>query len=187
MSTSRVLILAALLAASTTGAALAADAKNGLGDRPGLGKAITEAEIKAWDITVLPDGANLPPGSGVAAAGAKLFVEKGCNQCHGDGGKGGSNGAVITDQPIAKGDIFSNKTIKNFWANATTLFDYIRRAMPWPNPRTLTDNEVYALTAYILAGNKLIDENLVVDAKSLPQVKMPNRDNFILRFPERIF
>ena len=97
MSTSRVLILAALLAASTTGAALAADAKNGLGDRPGLGKAITEAEIKAWDITVLPDGANMPPGSGTAAVGAKVYVEKGCGQCHGEGAKGGSNPALITD------------------------------------------------------------------------------------------
>ena len=180
-------LLLAVLAAGFSGAAFSAEAdKNGLGPRPGLGLPITDAEIKAWDITVLPDGTNLPPGSGTAAAGAKIYVEKGCNQCHGEGAKGGANPALITDLPIQKGDIFSNKTIKNFWANATTIFDYIRRAMPWQNPRTLTDAEVYALTAYILAGNKLIEENAVIDAKTLPQVKMPNRDNFILRFPERI-
>jgi cytochrome c len=184
MSISKVLPLAALLIA---GAAYADEAnKNGLGARPGLGKPITEADIKPWAITILPDGTNLPPGSGTAAVGAKVYVDKGCNQCHGDGAKGGSNPALITDQKMTPGDIFSNKTIKNFWAYSTTLFDYIRRAMPWPNPRTLKDDEVYALVAYILAGNKLIDENATMDAKTLPQVKMPNHDNFILRFPERI-
>ena len=187
MSMYKALPLAALVATSLAGAAFAADdTKNGLGARPGLGRPITDAEIKAWDITVLPDGTNLPPGSGTAATGAKVYVDKGCNQCHGEGATGGSNPALITDQKMTPGDIFSNKTIKNFWANSTTIFDYIRRAMPWPAPRTLTDDEVYALTAYILAGNKLIEENAVMDAKTLPQVKMPNRDNFILRFPERI-
>jgi len=184
MSTFRALPLAALMIA---GAALAADDnKNGLGARPNLGKPISNEDIKAWNITVLPDGSNLPPGSGTAAVGARVYVEKGCNQCHGEGAKGGSNPALITDQKMTPGDIFANKTIKNFWAYSTTLFDYIRRAMPWPNPRTLSDDEVYALVAYILAGNKLIDENAAMDAKTLPQVKMPNRDNFILRFPERI-
>ena len=187
MSMSKSLVLGCLIALSVgAGASAADDPKNGLGGRPNLGVPMTEADIKAWDITILPDGTNLPPGSGLAPVGEKLFVDKGCNQCHGDGAKGGSNGALITEQKIEIGNIFSNKTIKNFWANSTTLYDYIRRAMPWPSPRTLTDDEVYALTAYILAGNKLIDANAVMDAKSLPQVKMPNRDNFILRFPERI-
>ena len=186
MSTFKVRSRTIFFGAIIAGSGLAADEKSGLGLRPGLGLPIAESDIKAWDITVLPDGTNLPPGSGTAAIGAKLYVDKGCNQCHGDDGKGGRNGALITDQKIEKGDIFSNKTIKNFWANSTTLFDYIRRAMPWPNPRTLTDAEVYALTAYLLAGNKLIEESAVMDSKSLPQVKMPNRDNFILRFPDRI-
>ena len=187
MSISRALPLAAVLVAGFAGSVLAADdAKNGLGPRPGLGIPITDEDIKAWDITILPDGTNLPPGSGTAAVGAKVYVEKGCNQCHGDDAKGGKNPALITEQKLAPGDIFSNKTIKNFWANSTTLYDYIRRAMPWPAPRTLTNDEVYALTAYILAGNKIIDANAVMDAKTLPQVKMPNRDNFIIRFPERI-
>ena len=186
MSTFKVLSAAALVTALAA-SALAADDKNGLGARPGLGQPITESDIKAWDITILPDGTNLPPGSGIASVGAKVFIDKGCSQCHGDGAKGGgSNAALITDYKMPPGDIFANKTIKNFWANSTTLFDYIRRAMPWPAPRTLTDEEVYALCAYILAGNKIIEENAVMDAKTLPQVKMPNRDNFILRFPERI-
>jgi mono/diheme cytochrome c family protein len=186
MSTRKSLALAAFLAIGFAGAATSADEKNGLGARPGLGQPIAESDIKAWDITILPDGTNLPPGSGTAAVGAKLFVDKGCNQCHGDGAKGGTNGALISDIPLKGNGIEALKTIKNFWANSTTLYDYIRRAMPWPTPRTLSDEEVYALTAFILAGNKLIDENAVMDAKTLPQVKMPNRDNFIIRFPERI-
>ena len=187
MSMSKSLALGCFLVLSVGASAMAADdPKNGLGGRPNLGVPMTESDIKAWDITILPDGTNLPPGSGIASVGEKLFVEKGCNQCHGDGAKGGSNGALITEPKIEIGNIFSHKTIKNFWAHSTTLFDYIRRAMPWPSPRTLNDDEVYALVAYILAGNKLIDANAVMDAKSLPQVKMPNRDNFILRFPERI-
>ena len=93
---------------------------------------------------------------------------------------------MISDEPLEGKGIEANKTIKNFWANATTLFDYIRRAMPWPNPRTLNNEEVYSLTAFVLAGNKLIDGNATIDAKSLPQVKMPNRENFIIKFPDKI-
>ncbi len=187
MSISKSLFLGCFLVLSGGAAVTASDdPKNGLGGRPNLGIPMTEADIKSWDITILPDGTNLPPGSGIASTGEKLFIEKGCNQCHGDGAAGGSNGALITDQKIEIGNIFSNKTIKNFWANSTTLYDYIRRAMPWPSPRTLSNEEVYALVAYILAGNKLIEPNAVMDAKTLPLVKMPNRDNFILRFPERI-
>ena len=186
MSTSRKLSFVAVLAIAAAGSAFAADDKGGLGARVGLGQPIQESDIKAWDITVLPDGTNLPPGSGTAAVGAKLFVDKGCNQCHGDGAKGGRNGALISDEQLAGHGIESNKTIKNFWAYSTTLYDYIRRAMPWPAPRTLSNEEVYSLVAYILAGNKLIDENAVMDAKSLPKIKMPNHDNFIVKFPDRI-
>lgn len=184
MSMSKV-SLAAFVALSLSSAALADD-KNGLGSKIGLGKPITETDIKPWDITILPDGTNLPPGSGTAAMGAKLFSEKGCNACHGEGGTGGSNGAVITDIPLAGRGIEASKTIKNFWSNATTVFDFIRRAMPWTNPRTLSDDEVYALTAFILAGNKLIPADAVMDAKSLPKVQMPNKDGFIIKFPDRI-
>ena len=165
--------------------ASAGDTGNTPANTPGLGKPISEADIKPWDISVLPDGTNLPPGSGTAALGAKLYVDKGCNLCHGDNGKGGPNPALVGNPPLT-GDVAALKTIANFWANATTLFDIIRRWMPWPSPRTLSNDEVYALTAYILALNKIIGEGDVMNAQTLPKVKMPNRDNFIIRFPDRI-
>jgi mono/diheme cytochrome c family protein len=154
---------------------------------PNLGKPISEADIKAWDIAILPDGTNLPPGSGTSAQGAKVYAEK-CVACHAEGGKGGGApgaGPLIGGAPLTNG-IETAKTIANYYAYATTVFDYIRRAMPYNAPRSLKDDEVYALTAYILALNKLIGENDVIDAKTLPQVKMPNRDNFILPYPDRI-
>ncbi len=167
-----------------TGAALAQNA----GVRsPNLGKPLSEADIKAWDISVLPDGSNLPPGSGTSAQGAKIYAEK-CVACHAEGGKGGGApgaGPLVGGAPLANG-IETAKTIANYYAYATTVFDYIRRAMPYNAPLSLADTEVYALTAYILALNKLIGENDVMDAKTLPQVKMPNRDNFILPYPDRI-
>ena len=102
--------------------------------------------------------------------------------CHGDKGQGGSASAVISSvkiQTINGGE----KTIANFWPVPTTLFDYIRRAMPWQAPKTLTDDEVYALVAYLFAANGLIGENEVMNAQTLARVKMPNRDGFIARFP----
>jgi mono/diheme cytochrome c family protein len=185
MSTSKKLSLALVAAIGLAGAALAGDAKNGLGSAVGLGKPITENDVQPWNYTILPDGTNLPTGSGVADVGAKIYAEK-CSACHGEGGKGGSNPALITDQPLKGNGIEANKTIKNFWENPTTLFDYIRRAMPWPAPRTLTNDEVYALVAYILAGNNLVDKNAVMNAETLPKVEMPNRGNFIIRFPDKI-
>ena len=98
-------------------------------------------------------------------------------------GKGGVNGRLVGGDPIKTID--AEKTIANFWPFATTLFDYIRRAMPWPKPRSLTNEEVYALTAYILSLNKLIGENDTMNAQTLPKVRMPNRDGFIVRFPDR--
>jgi cytochrome c len=151
--------------------------------RPNLGKPIMPAELAPWNITILPDGTNLPPGSGKAAEGEKVYAEK-CSACHGEKGQGGIAGQVIGGPPKATLD--GGKTIANFWPAATTLFDFIRRAMPYSAPKSLTDQEVYALTAYLLAANKLIGENDEINAKTLPQVKMPNRDNFIIRFPDRI-
>jgi cytochrome c len=103
--------------------------------------------------------------------------------CHGANGEGGIAAPVVGGDPLTNG-IDTRKTIKNFWASATTLFDFIRRAMPWQAPRTLTDDEVYALSAYLLAVNDIIDEDDVMNAETLPAVAMPNRDGFMPRFPE---
>jgi len=149
---------------------------------PNLGKPITVAELAAWDINVLPDGTGLPPGSGTPAEGARIYAAK-CTGCHGQSGKGGSNAALVGGAPIK--DMNSQRTIANFWPYSTTVFDYIRRAMPWRQPRTLTNDEVYALTAYILSLNKIIGENDTMNAKTLPKVRMPNRDGFMIRFPDK--
>jgi cytochrome c len=149
---------------------------------PNLGKPLTPADIAAWDINVLPDGTGLPPGSGTPAEGARVYSMK-CAVCHGENGKGGANARLVGGDPIK--DMETEKTIANFWPFATTLFDYVRRAMPWRQPRTLSNNEVYAVTAYILSLNKLIGENETMNAQTLPKVRMPNRDGFIPRFPDR--
>lgn len=164
--------------------ALALSSSAAFAQAPNLGTPISPAEIAAWDISILPDGSGLPPGSGTPAQGSRIYAEK-CSLCHGANGKGGLAAALIGGGPLT-GGIDTPKTIANFWPYATTLFDFTRRAMPWPQPRTLTNDEVYALTAYILALNKLIDENDVMNADTLPKVRMPNRDGFIVRFPERM-
>jgi cytochrome c len=161
---------------------LALSARVAFAQTPNLGKPIGPADIAAWDINVLPDGSGLPPGSGTPADGARVYAAK-CSVCHGPEGKGGVNGRLVGGDPIKT--IEAEKTIANFWPFATTLFDYIRRAMPWPKPRSLTNEEVYALTAYILSLNKLIGENDTMNAQTLPKVRMPNRDGFIVRFPDR--
>jgi S-disulfanyl-L-cysteine oxidoreductase SoxD len=173
----RKLILAAGVSALALGAGAA------LAEGPGLGKPITQSDLKPWDINILPDGTNLPPGSGNAIDGAKIFAEK-CSVCHGDNGKGGIAARLVGGPPKASLD--GGKTIANFWPYSTTLFDFIRRAMPFTQPRSLTDQEVYALCAYLLAANKLIGENDEMNATTLPKVQMPNRDNFIVQFPDRI-
>jgi hypothetical protein len=152
-------------------------------DGPNLGKPVSPSDLAAWDIFVMPDGTGLPPGSGTPAQGAPIFKQK-CAACHGENGEGGIAGPLIGGPPRASLD--GGKTIANFYPYATTIFDYVRRAMPYAQPRSLTDQEVYALTAFLLARNKLIGENDTMNAETLPKVKMPNRDNFITRFPDRI-
>lgn len=151
---------------------------------PNLGTPIAPGDIAAWDISIMPDGAGLPPGSGTPAEGARIFAQK-CAACHGENGAGGRNAALIGGDPLTSG-IDTTKTIANFWPYATTLFDFTRRAMPWNRPRTLTNDEVYALTAYILALNKIIGDNDAMNATTLPKVRMPNRDGFIVRFPDKM-
>ena len=179
MRKSQLLVLAVVpLALAFGSAALAADT-------PGLGKPIAEADIAPWDITVFPDGTGLPPGSGTAAQGAKIYAEK-CAACHGDGGKGAPTGPPLAGGPPLASGIEALKTIGNYYGDPTPVFDFIRRAMPFPSPRSLTDDEAYALTAYTLAQNKLIGESETMNAQTLPKVKMPNRDNFIMPYPDRI-
>jgi cytochrome c len=151
---------------------------------PNLGKPISPAEIAAWDISIMPDGTGLPPGSGTAAQGAPIYAQK-CAVCHGESGKGGLAAALVGGQPVSNA-IETTKTIANFWPYASTLFDFTRRAMPWNRPRTLTNDEVYALTAYVLALNKIIGENDVMNAQTLPKVRMPNREGFVPRFPDKM-
>lgn len=153
-------------------------------DGPNLGKPVTAADIAAWDTSVLPDGRGLPAGSGTSAQGAPIYAQK-CAICHGEKGIGATHSALLPKGPLTSIN-GAEKTIANFWPVSTTLFDYIRRAMPWQQPKTLTNEEVYALTAYLLVLNKVIGENEVMNAETLPRVRMPNRDGFIVRFPEKI-
>jgi len=152
------------------------------GDRPDLGRPATEAEIAAWDIAVGPDGAELPPGSGTPEQG-RVVYETSCLACHGEEGVGGLQdrlvgglGSLDTDKPV--------KTIGSFWPYATTVFDYIRRAMPLMAPMSLTDDEVYAVTAYLLHLNGIIAADAVMNAETLPEVEMPNRDGFVVYYPD---
>ncbi len=145
-------------------------------DRFGFGRAPTEAEIAALDIDVRPDGQCLPPGQGSARDGAQIFVTT-CAACHGAkaekpgiGPLAGGFGTLKSKKPV--------KTIGSYWPYATTLFDYIRRAMPFNAPQSLTGDQVYAVTAYLLSLNKIVPDDAVLDAKSLPLVKLPNRGGF---------
>ena len=148
----------------------------------GIGRPATAAEIAALDIDVGPDGAGLPPGRGTSADGAPIYGAR-CAGCHGKTGKEGPNDVLVGRLP---GDAFpfakdprAPKTIGSYWPYATTVFDYIRRAMPPDRPGSLRDDEVYALVAFLLAQNDLIPSDAVVDAASLPKVKMPAHDHFV--------
>jgi S-disulfanyl-L-cysteine oxidoreductase SoxD len=149
---------------------------------PGLGVPATAAQIESADVSIGPDGAGLPPGSGTPAQGETIFNTK-CIACHAQGS------GTVNDQLVGgQGTLTSTtpiKTIGSYWPYATTVFDYVRRAMPYPAPHSLSDQEVYALTAYLLSLNGIIAKDAVMDAKSLPLVKMPNRGNFILSYPDR--
>jgi mono/diheme cytochrome c family protein len=148
----------------------------------GIGRAATPAEIAALDIDVGPDGVGLPAGRGTSADGAPTFAAR-CASCHGKSGREGPNDVLVGRLP---GDAFpfatdprAPKTIGSYWPYATTVFDYIRRAMPPDKPGSLRDDEVYGLVAYLLALNELIPADTVIDAASLPKVKMPARQHFV--------
>ena len=142
------------------------------------------AAAAAWNIEAAPSGKGLPSGSGTAAQGARIYADK-CAGCHKPdltGGGAPGAGRLVGGAPLTNG-MGTETTIANFYANSTTLFDYVRRAMPIQAPRTLTNDEVYALTAFILAANKIIPDEQVMNARTLPKVRMPSADIFIIRFP----
>lgn len=148
---------------------------------PRLGQPLSAADISAAAINVFPDGTGLPIGSGTAAAGKPIYQAH-CQSCHGVEGSGGSGGELVGRSPL--NGPHPDQTVGNYWPYATTIFDFIRRSMPLDAPRSLRDEEVYALTAYLLYLNGIIDEHTVMDAKSLPAVPMPNRNGFVRVWPE---
>ena len=147
-----------------------------------FGQPIASNDFAAWDISIAPDGVGLPAGSGTPTQGAAIYAQK-CVTCHGERGAGGPGGALVGGGPLSGCDRDPAKLIGNYWPYATTIFDFTRRAMPWAQPKSLTNDEVYALTAYVLALNKIIGENDAMNAETLPRVRMPNRDGFIPLYP----
>jgi S-disulfanyl-L-cysteine oxidoreductase SoxD len=145
--------------------------------RYGVGRAPTDDELRMSSISISPDGKGLPPGKGTAAEGKEHFTNR-CAKCHGSEGQGkdsvalkGGAGSLKDPKPL--------RTVGSYWPHATTVFDYVRRAMPFDRPGTLSDAQVYSLTAYVLYLNGLVKENDVVDAQTLPKIPMPNRGGFV--------
>jgi cytochrome c5 len=152
-------------------------AKSGGVGQYGIGTAATAEEIAGWDIDIRPDGKGLPPGSGSVEDGEMMYEEK-CASCHGSFGEGvgrypvlsGGEGSLTEDRP--------DKTVGSYWPYASTLWDYIHRAMPFPQPQSLSDEEVYAITAYVLYLNDLVEDDFVLTADNLASIEMPNKDGF---------
>ena len=180
MSTRDLLRVALVLVLA--GCASAGATRGGM-EGPNLGREATPAQIAGWDISVGPDGAGLPPGRGTPAVGATVYEQK-CQACHGAGGAGQPNDRLVGGQ----GTLASRapvKTIGSYWPYATTVFDYVRRSMPYIQPHSLSNDEVYAVTAYLLHLNGIIGETDEMNAQALPKVKMPNQPNFIVVYPSR--
>lgn len=159
------------------GCAATSQASTSASERYGIGRSPTVEELRGWDIDVRADGVGLPPGSGTVALGRAVYQAR-CAACHGAEGAGntapalvGGVGTLATTRP--------KRTVGSFWPYTSTVFDYVKRSMPWDKPQSLDANEVYAVTAYLLHANKLIAESAVMDAQSLPAVQMPNRGGFI--------
>ena len=159
------------------GAALIATAAFAATPSPNLGRAPSAAELSAIDISITPDGRGLPAGSGAVEQGAAVYAAK-CQSCHGANGAGGPNdrltggiGSLASPKPV--------KTIASYWPYATTVFDYVRRAMPITAPQSLTNDEVYAVTAYLLSVDGIVPKDARLDAQSLPKVQMPNQGGFV--------
>lgn len=153
-------------------------------DRFGFGQPASDQDIAKWDIDVMPDGTGLPSGRGTVAEGKDVYARK-CAACHGVTGREGPDDRLVgrlpgDEFPFSEADsLRAMKTIGSYWPYPTTLFDYIRRAMPFDRPGSLTDDEVYSVTAFLLHANEIIPEDAVMDARMLPQVAMPARDRFV--------
>jgi cytochrome c len=167
----RTILVGAAVSLALTTLARAADAGS-----LGIGHVASPSQIAGWDIDVRADGQGLPPGHGSVREGAKIFAES-CAACHGAKGEGkpadrlvGGFGTLATSRPV--------RTVGSYWPYTSTLFDYIRRAMPFNSPQSLTADQVYAVSAYVLYLNNIVTEDTVLDATSLPRVEMPNRNGF---------
>ena len=170
MSTRSSLLLAVSALALISAVAVAADG-------PNLGQVATPEEIAAWDVSIGPDGVGLPSGSGTPKQGETVYLAK-CVACHGEKGAGKPNDPLVGGRGTLIGDQVPIKTVGSFWPYATTIFDYVRRSMPLNDSKSLTNEEVYAVVAYILQLNGIIAEDATLDAQTLRKVRMPNRDGF---------
>ena len=146
-------------------------------ESPQLGEALSAEEVDAYDFVVLPDGDGLPAGSGTAREGRALYAQH-CLACHGESGRDGINDTLAGGHGTLEGPQ-PEKTVGSYWPYATTIFDYLRRAMPYQQPGTLSADEVYALTAYLLHINGIVAIEERLDAETLPEIRMPNRDGFV--------
>jgi mono/diheme cytochrome c family protein len=147
-------------------------------ESPNLGRIAAPEEIALWDISIGPDGAGLRPGSGTAKQGEAVYTAK-CLACHGEKGAGKPNDSLVGGRGTLAGDQTPVKTVGSFWLYATTLFDYVRRAMPLNESKSLTNEEVYAVVAYLLQLNGIIGEGETINADTLPKVPMPNRNGLM--------
>jgi len=150
--------------------------------RYGLGRPATPQEIRAWDVSIMPDGTGLPAGSGTAVQGAAIFRQR-CARCHGATGVEGPFDRLVGRAPT-QGFPFGRdaslvRTIGNYWPYSTTVYDYIDRAMPYDAPGSLKPNDIYGLVAFLLWRNEIIADTATMDARTLPRVRMPARDRFV--------
>ena len=164
-------------------AGIVGSAPAAVADGPNLGQWTTPAQIAAWDTAIAPDGAGLPAGRGTAAEGEVIYNNF-CAACHGEKGEGKPNDRLVGGQGTLAADQAAIKTVGSYWPHATSLLDYTRRAMPWNAPKSLTDDQVYAVTAYILRLNGIVGASEEMNAETLPRVRMPNRDGFMRIYPK---
>jgi cytochrome c len=162
--------------------ALASAPSLGVPEGPRLGQPLEPTAIATLDITVFPDGTGLPPGQGTAVEGKAIYDAR-CAACHGPNGSGGSAEELAGGRnPLTHAE--PDKTIGTYWPYASTVFDFIRRSMPLDAPRSLSNDETYAVTAYLLHANGIIGERDRLDAATLPKIRMPNAAGFVRAYPE---